>query len=158
MIVRVSAKTMPGKSLGVERELRWRIKRALRRGGHRDRRRRTAAAVEEAEWPTRRPRWLPPSALRQPRVPAGPAAQPLAPAAGVAQPGTSARTGHQGAGHRPAPLACRGAAYRFGADPEPPLTLRPRAPDRALHAGKLPNFQRRAHRRPDPTQPISAGP
>ncbi|MEU3073856.1 mechanosensitive ion channel family protein [Streptomyces laurentii] len=29
MTVRVSAKTMPGKKLGVERELRWRIKRAL---------------------------------------------------------------------------------------------------------------------------------
>ncbi|CAM5438494.1 Small conductance mechanosensitive channel OS=Streptomyces albaduncus OX=68172 GN=FHS32_000341 PE=3 SV=1 [Streptomyces griseoloalbus] len=29
MVVRVSAKTMPGKSLTVERELRWRIKRAF---------------------------------------------------------------------------------------------------------------------------------
>ncbi|MFF4855644.1 mechanosensitive ion channel family protein [Streptomyces rubiginosohelvolus] len=29
MTVRVTAKTMPGKSLGVERELRWRIKQAL---------------------------------------------------------------------------------------------------------------------------------
>ncbi|MEI5103381.1 mechanosensitive ion channel family protein [Streptomyces sp. PmtG] len=29
MVVRVAAKTMPGKSLGVERELRWRIKRAF---------------------------------------------------------------------------------------------------------------------------------
>ncbi|MEV0091596.1 mechanosensitive ion channel family protein [Streptomyces sp. NPDC050738] len=29
MIIRVSAKTMPGKALGVERELRWRLKRAL---------------------------------------------------------------------------------------------------------------------------------
>ncbi|WP_128976387.1 mechanosensitive ion channel family protein [Streptomyces roseicoloratus] len=33
MTVRVSAKTMPGKKLGVERELRWRIKRALDRAG-----------------------------------------------------------------------------------------------------------------------------
>lgn len=33
MVMRVSAKTMPGKSLGVERELRWRIKRALDRQG-----------------------------------------------------------------------------------------------------------------------------
>lgn len=33
MVVRVSAKTMPGKALGVERELRWRIKRALDRRG-----------------------------------------------------------------------------------------------------------------------------
>ncbi|WP_314175224.1 mechanosensitive ion channel family protein [Streptomyces winkii] len=33
MVVRVSAKTMPGKSLTVERELRWRIKRALDRRG-----------------------------------------------------------------------------------------------------------------------------
>lgn len=33
MVVRVSAKTMPGKSLTVERELRWRIKHALDRRG-----------------------------------------------------------------------------------------------------------------------------
>ncbi|MDK0519494.1 mechanosensitive ion channel family protein [Streptomyces sp. ML-6] len=33
MTVRVSAKTMPGKSLGVERELRWRIKRAFDEAG-----------------------------------------------------------------------------------------------------------------------------
>ncbi|MGW3303682.1 mechanosensitive ion channel protein MscS [Streptomyces sp. CB02130] len=33
MTVRVTAKTMPGKSLGVERELRWRIKQALEDAG-----------------------------------------------------------------------------------------------------------------------------
>ncbi|EXU69949.1 mechanosensitive ion channel protein MscS [Streptomyces sp. PRh5] len=33
MIVRVSARTMPGKALGVERELRWRIKKALNEAG-----------------------------------------------------------------------------------------------------------------------------
>ncbi|MEU5687103.1 mechanosensitive ion channel family protein [Streptomyces venezuelae] len=33
MVIRVSAKTMPGKSLGVERELRWRIKRAFDEAG-----------------------------------------------------------------------------------------------------------------------------
>ncbi|MFD7864969.1 mechanosensitive ion channel family protein [Streptomyces sp. NPDC057682] len=33
MTVRVSAKTMPGKSVGVERELRWRIKHAFDRAG-----------------------------------------------------------------------------------------------------------------------------
>ncbi|WP_435241744.1 mechanosensitive ion channel family protein [Streptomyces cucumeris] len=33
MVVRVSARTMPGKSLGVERELRWRIKKALEEAG-----------------------------------------------------------------------------------------------------------------------------
>ncbi len=33
MVVRVTAKTMPGKSLGVERELRWRIKQALDAAG-----------------------------------------------------------------------------------------------------------------------------
>lgn len=33
MTVRVSAKTMPGKALGVERELRWRIKRGLDEAG-----------------------------------------------------------------------------------------------------------------------------
>lgn len=32
-VVRVSAKTMPGRALGVERELRWRIKEALDRRG-----------------------------------------------------------------------------------------------------------------------------
>ena len=40
MIVRVSAKTMPGKALTVERELRWRDQAGLRRGGHPHRRRR----------------------------------------------------------------------------------------------------------------------
>jgi small conductance mechanosensitive channel len=33
MVIRVSAKAMPGKALGIERELRWRIKRALDRRG-----------------------------------------------------------------------------------------------------------------------------
>ncbi|MEV6548105.1 mechanosensitive ion channel family protein [Streptomyces sp. NPDC051597] len=33
MVIRVSAKTMPGKALGVERELRWRIKRSLDAAG-----------------------------------------------------------------------------------------------------------------------------
>ncbi|HEY9374109.1 mechanosensitive ion channel family protein [Streptomyces sp.] len=33
MTIRVSAKTMPGKALGVEREIRWRIKRALDEAG-----------------------------------------------------------------------------------------------------------------------------
>ncbi|MGW0551588.1 mechanosensitive ion channel family protein [Streptomyces altiplanensis] len=33
MVVRLSAKTMPGKALGVERELRWRIKQAFDRAG-----------------------------------------------------------------------------------------------------------------------------
>ncbi|MFJ4717122.1 mechanosensitive ion channel family protein [Streptomyces sp. NPDC088785] len=33
MVVRVSAKTMPGKSLTVERELRWRVKRAFDEAG-----------------------------------------------------------------------------------------------------------------------------
>ncbi|QKV94950.1 mechanosensitive ion channel family protein [Streptomyces sp. NA02950] len=33
MVVRVSARTMPGKALGIERELRWRIKKALEEAG-----------------------------------------------------------------------------------------------------------------------------
>jgi moderate conductance mechanosensitive channel len=33
MVIRVSAKTMPGKSLGIERELRWRVKRAFDEAG-----------------------------------------------------------------------------------------------------------------------------
>ncbi len=33
MVVRLTAKTMPGKALSVERELRWRIKRAFDEAG-----------------------------------------------------------------------------------------------------------------------------
>lgn len=33
MVIRISAKTMPGKALGVERELRWRLKIALEEAG-----------------------------------------------------------------------------------------------------------------------------
>ncbi|WP_369383640.1 mechanosensitive ion channel family protein [Streptomyces sp. cg36] len=33
MVIRLSAKTMPGKAVGVERELRWRVKRALDEAG-----------------------------------------------------------------------------------------------------------------------------
>jgi small conductance mechanosensitive channel len=33
MVVKLSAKTMPGKALSVERELRWRVKRAFDAAG-----------------------------------------------------------------------------------------------------------------------------
>ncbi|MFI9547173.1 mechanosensitive ion channel family protein [Streptomyces sp. NPDC052016] len=49
MVVRVSAKTMPGKSLTVERELRWRIKRAFDAADIRIVGGATAAAEEDAD-------------------------------------------------------------------------------------------------------------
>ncbi|MER8005485.1 MULTISPECIES: mechanosensitive ion channel family protein [unclassified Streptomyces] len=52
MVVRVSAKTMPGKSLTVERELRWRIKRAFDAANIRIVGGATAAEDEEAADPT----------------------------------------------------------------------------------------------------------
>jgi small conductance mechanosensitive channel len=52
MVVRVSAKTMPGKSLSVERELRWRIKRAFDAADIRIVGGATAPVDEEAPDPT----------------------------------------------------------------------------------------------------------
>ncbi|CAM5539045.1 Small conductance mechanosensitive channel OS=Streptomyces griseomycini OX=66895 GN=FHS37_000892 PE=3 SV=1 [Streptomyces griseomycini] len=52
MVVRVSGKTMPGKALTVERELRWRIKRAFDAAGIRIVGGATAPVEGEAPDPT----------------------------------------------------------------------------------------------------------
>ncbi|MFR9796212.1 mechanosensitive ion channel family protein [Streptomyces sp. MS06] len=78
MVVRVSAKTMPGKDTTVERELRWRIKRAFDAadirivGG-------ATAPAEEDDAPDPAASVAPPSALANPRSPQTRAAEPLTP-------------------------------------------------------------------------------
>ncbi|GGX54600.1 mechanosensitive ion channel family protein [Streptomyces fructofermentans] len=79
VVVRVSAKTMPGKALSVERELRWRVKHAFDKadislvGGL------PAAAAEEAADPTAG--MAAPSAYANAASPQSMTASPLAPAA-----------------------------------------------------------------------------
>ncbi|MGW1746499.1 mechanosensitive ion channel family protein [Streptomyces sp. NPDC002092] len=76
MVVRVSAKTMPGKSLTVERELRWRIKRAFDAANIRIVGGATAPAdEEEAADPTAAV--AAPSVLSNPDSPQSEAATPL---------------------------------------------------------------------------------
>ncbi|MFB9555268.1 mechanosensitive ion channel family protein [Streptomyces roseoviridis] len=75
MTVRVSAKTMPGKKLGVERELRWRIKRALDAAGIRIVGGVPAPADESAADPTAG--MAAPSAFASPASPQSAAATPL---------------------------------------------------------------------------------
>ncbi|MBA6437180.1 MULTISPECIES: mechanosensitive ion channel family protein [Streptomyces] len=83
MIIRVSARTMPGKALGVERELRWRIKKALNEAGIQlvgrplDPELQTEAVDPSAGVAA-------PSALANPDSPQSTAASPLAPGAGPA--------------------------------------------------------------------------
>ncbi|MGW5449126.1 mechanosensitive ion channel domain-containing protein [Streptomyces asiaticus] len=83
MIVRVSARTMPGKALGVERELRWRIKKALNEAGIQlvgrplDPELQTDAIDPSAGVAA-------PSALANPDSPQSAAASPLAPGSGSA--------------------------------------------------------------------------
>ncbi|MCS0638582.1 mechanosensitive ion channel family protein [Streptomyces sp. LP05-1] len=77
MTVRVSAKTMPGKSLGVERELRWRIKRALDAAGVRIVGGLPAAVEEPAADPTAG--MAPPSVFANASSPQSTAATPIAP-------------------------------------------------------------------------------
>ncbi|MBP8533540.1 mechanosensitive ion channel family protein [Streptomyces sp. MK37H] len=83
MIVRVSARTMPGKALGVERELRWRIKKALNEAGIQlvgrplDPELQTEAVDPSATVAA-------PSALANPDSPQSEAASPIAPGAGPA--------------------------------------------------------------------------
>ncbi|GAA1713610.1 mechanosensitive ion channel family protein [Streptomyces yatensis] len=83
MIVRVSARTMPGKSLGVERELRWRIKKALNEAGIQlvgrplDPELQTEAVDPSAATAA-------PSALANPESPQSTAASPLSAPAGPA--------------------------------------------------------------------------
>ncbi|MFD4624089.1 mechanosensitive ion channel family protein [Streptomyces sp. NPDC058475] len=76
MVVRVSAKTMPGKALSVERELRWRIKRAFDAadihivGG-------STAEPEEEPAPDPSANVAAPSALANPASPQAAAASPI---------------------------------------------------------------------------------
>ncbi|MCQ8189799.1 mechanosensitive ion channel family protein [Streptomyces rugosispiralis] len=85
MIVRVSARTMPGKALGVERELRWRIKKALNEAGIQlvgrplDPELQTDAGDPSAAAAA-------PSALANPDSPQSAAASPLTPGTGPAAP------------------------------------------------------------------------
>ncbi|MFD3997521.1 mechanosensitive ion channel family protein [Streptomyces sp. NPDC058548] len=75
MTVRVSAKTMPGKALGVERELRWRIKQGLDRAGIRIVGGLPAQAEESAADPTAG--MAAPSAFASATSPQSAAATPL---------------------------------------------------------------------------------
>jgi small conductance mechanosensitive channel len=79
MVVRVSAKTMPGKSLTVERELRWRIKRAFDAAGIRIVGGATATAEETPADPTAG--MAPPSVYANSASPQSAAASPLTPVA-----------------------------------------------------------------------------
>ncbi|MDJ0463614.1 mechanosensitive ion channel family protein [Streptomyces sp. H27-C3] len=76
MTVRITAKTMPGKALGVERELRWRIKQAFDREGIRIVG--GPVAVEQASTPPADPTAAP-SALASPTSPQSLAASPIPP-------------------------------------------------------------------------------
>ncbi|MFD3942331.1 mechanosensitive ion channel family protein [Streptomyces sp. NPDC058579] len=75
MTIRVSAKTMPGKALGVERELRWRIKRGLDEAGIRIVGGLPAQAEESPADPTAS--MAAPSVFASPTSPQGAAASPL---------------------------------------------------------------------------------
>jgi small conductance mechanosensitive channel len=79
MVVRVSAKTMPGKSLTVERELRWRIKRAFDAAGIRIVGGATAPVEEQAVDPTAG--MSAPSVYANAASPQSAAATPLTPVA-----------------------------------------------------------------------------
>ncbi|MBW8820267.1 MAG: mechanosensitive ion channel family protein [Streptomyces sp.] len=83
MVVRVSAKTMPGKSLTVERELRWRIKRAFDAADIRIVGGAAGLADGEAADPTSAV--AAPSVFSDSESPQVAAASPLAPAPVVAQ-------------------------------------------------------------------------
>ncbi|MEU5399177.1 mechanosensitive ion channel family protein [Streptomyces sp. NPDC005963] len=78
MTIRVAAKTMPGKALGVERELRWRIKQAFDAAGIR-----IVGGLpqiaEEVSGPDPAATVAPPSALANPASPQSMAAAPLQP-------------------------------------------------------------------------------
>lgn len=78
MTVRLSAKTMPGQSLAVERELRWRIKRAFDEAGIRIVGG-LPPVVEQAPAPDPAAGVSAPSALASPTSPQSQAASPLGP-------------------------------------------------------------------------------
>ncbi|MFE3823945.1 mechanosensitive ion channel family protein [Streptomyces sp. NPDC059092] len=82
--VRVSAKTMPGQAVGVERELRWRIKQAFDEAGIRIVGG-IPAAVEEESAPDPTAGVAAPSALASPTSPQSLAASPLVPPANLAK-------------------------------------------------------------------------
>jgi small conductance mechanosensitive channel len=77
MVVRLSAKTMPGKSLTVERELRWRVKRAFDARGIRIVG--GATATEDVETPDPTAGMAPPSVYASTVSPQSVAASPLPP-------------------------------------------------------------------------------
>ncbi|MEU3839144.1 mechanosensitive ion channel family protein [Streptomyces sp. NPDC028635] len=77
MVVRLSARTMPGKSLSVERELRWRVKRAFDAADIRIVGGATAPAEEEAADPSASV--AAPSAFASSSSPQAQAATPLVP-------------------------------------------------------------------------------
>ncbi|TVL91809.1 mechanosensitive ion channel family protein [Streptomyces sp. SAJ15] len=79
VVIRVSAKTMPGVALGVERELRWRIKRALDAEGIRIVGRPIDPDLETESAPDPMANVAAPSALANPTSPQSQAATPLAP-------------------------------------------------------------------------------
>jgi small-conductance mechanosensitive channel len=77
MVVRVSAKTMPGKALSVERELRWRVKRAFDEAGIHIVGGSTAPPEEETPDPMAAA--AAPSALANPTSPQSEATAPITP-------------------------------------------------------------------------------
>ncbi|GAA0930793.1 mechanosensitive ion channel family protein [Streptomyces thermoalcalitolerans] len=79
MVVHVSAKTMPGKSVAVERELRWRIKRAFDAADIPIVGRSTAPGAEEEPAPDPTAGMAPPSAYANPTSPQSQAASPIPP-------------------------------------------------------------------------------
>lgn len=83
MVVRVSAKTMPGSALGVERELRWRIKRAFDAAGIRIVGGLPLQATEEAADPSAGV--AAPSAYASATSPQSLAASPIAPSPNLAK-------------------------------------------------------------------------
>ncbi|MEE1802564.1 mechanosensitive ion channel family protein [Streptomyces sp. NPDC101062] len=82
--VRVSAKTMPGQAIGVERELRWRIKLAFDEAGIRIVGG-VPAALEQESAPDPAAGVAAPSALASPTSPQSLAASPLVPPANLAK-------------------------------------------------------------------------
>ncbi|WP_405879790.1 mechanosensitive ion channel [Streptomyces sp. NBC_01136] len=88
MVVRVSAKTMPGKALSVERELRWRIKRAFDAAHIRIVGGPATAPEDETADPTENV--AAPSALGNPASPQSEATTPITPApASIPAPSTA---------------------------------------------------------------------
>ncbi|WP_425608705.1 mechanosensitive ion channel family protein [Streptomyces albipurpureus] len=82
MTIRVAAKTMPGKALGVERELRWRIKHAFDAAGIRIVGG-LPLAVEETTGADPAAAVAPPSAMANPLSPQSMAASPIPPPANL---------------------------------------------------------------------------